>query len=177
MLYCIYAVSCLQIIIDNSSLYVNRCFHYQHSCWYYIYFDNKCLLVEKGKPIPSPILAILVCKIRHSLAGGRGRVGVQDCFRELHRAGSHIPTKTGPMWVYYTGRCIHNFSTRTASLVRQGFCLQTVGQPHRINCVSYACDGHHIALAFRTKEVVIWRVDPYLEERVCLKTCYPQSWL
>jgi hypothetical protein len=122
MLYCIYAVSCLQIIIDNSSLYVNRCFHYQHSCWYYIYFDNKCLLVEKGKPIPSPILAILVCKIRHSLAGGRGRVGVQDCFRELHRAGSHIPTKTGPMWVYYTGRCIHNFSTRTASLVRQGFC-------------------------------------------------------
>ncbi|CAL1134956.1 unnamed protein product [Cladocopium goreaui] len=37
--------------------------------------------------------------------------------------------------------------------------LQTVGQLHRINCVSYACDGHHIALAFRTKEVVIWRVE------------------
>ena len=53
MHYCIYAVSCPQIIIDNSSLHVNRCFHYQYSCWYYIYFDDKCLLVEKGNPYPA----------------------------------------------------------------------------------------------------------------------------
>ena len=33
------------------------------------------------------------------------------------------------------------------------------GHPDRINCVGYACDGRHLALAFRTKDVSVWKVD------------------
>eukprot|EP00434_Breviolum_minutum_P039932 symbB.v1.2.035473.t1/scaffold4784.1/size34903/1 len=33
------------------------------------------------------------------------------------------------------------------------------GHPDRINCVGYACDGRHVALAFRTKDVSVWKVE------------------
>ena len=39
------------------------------------------------------------------------------------------------------------------------------GHPDRINCVGYACDGRHVALAFRTKDVSVWKVDARFAKR------------